>query len=327
MADDPRVSVIIPTYQRAQWLGRAIDSVLAQTMPHFELIVVDDGSTDETDAVVSAYRDGRIRYIQHGENLGSSEARNTGVEASRGEYVAFLDSDDEWLPRKLARQLDLFEESVDTELGAVNCGLIYDGGGKVPTQMWMPSARGWVFPTVLSRREYHDTASMWLIRRTYLDELEGPFDERLRYTQVADLLVRLARLCRFDYVPELLLIYHDHNTLPKNALYPIELRRRCYDLYVEKHRADLEQHPKAFSWLLTMYAARYLGEGLSAEARRNLVRAVRLDALYVRAWVLLLFSVVGRDAYALARTLRRRVSGGRMYGHRIVENDEYRQPS
>ena len=104
---EPRVSVVIPAYRRDDVLGRAIDSALAQTVD-VEVLVVDDGSEDDTAAVVAAYGD-RVRYLVHDRNRGVSAARNTGVAAANGEYVAFLDSDDEWLPRKLAAQLDRIE--------------------------------------------------------------------------------------------------------------------------------------------------------------------------------------------------------------------------
>jgi glycosyltransferase involved in cell wall biosynthesis len=101
----PRVSVVIPTYNRAHMLGRAIRSVLAQTLRDLELIVVDDGSTDDTARVVAATADPRVRSMRLERNGGLSRARNAGVAASRAAWVAFLDDDDEWLPARLERQL------------------------------------------------------------------------------------------------------------------------------------------------------------------------------------------------------------------------------
>jgi len=101
----PQVSVIIPTFERAPLVVRAIASALDQTMDELEVIVVDDGSTDETAAVVGALNDRRIRYFRHLRNRGGGDARNTGIDVARGAYIAFLDSDDSWLPAKLAVQL------------------------------------------------------------------------------------------------------------------------------------------------------------------------------------------------------------------------------
>lgn len=102
-------SVVIPSFNRAYCLSRAIESVLEQSFSNFELIVVDDGSTDETEELVSSYLvDSRVRYFKT-ENQGVSRARNFGVEQARGEYLAFLDSDDQWLPNKLQLQMSFLE--------------------------------------------------------------------------------------------------------------------------------------------------------------------------------------------------------------------------
>src|SRR5262245_46961170 len=102
----PKVSVIIPTHNRADFLRDAIFSVLNQTFQDFEIIVVDDASTDNTSEVIGAFNDERIRYLRHDTNKGGSAARNTGILNSQCDYIAFLDDDDQWLPEKLAKQVD-----------------------------------------------------------------------------------------------------------------------------------------------------------------------------------------------------------------------------
>ena len=104
----PTVSVIIPAYNREGTVLRAINSVLGQTFRDLEVIVVDDGSTDRTVEVVNQDQDGRIRLLRHIRNMGAAEARNTGMKAAAGRYIAWLDSDDEWMPDKLQVQLDAF---------------------------------------------------------------------------------------------------------------------------------------------------------------------------------------------------------------------------
>ena len=107
----PNVSVILPAFNRVSLLGRAIDSILSQTYSDFELIVVDDCSTDNTEQFVAelASKDGRIRYIKHSENSGVATARNTGIDLSAGRYIAFQDDDDEWLPDKLERHVAILD--------------------------------------------------------------------------------------------------------------------------------------------------------------------------------------------------------------------------
>ena len=104
----PDISVVIPAYNRATTIARALNSVLAQTFQDLEVIVVDDGSTDHTSEVIQQIGDARVEIIRHTRNQGAAEARNTGMKAAGGKYIAWLDSDDEWLPDKLQVQLDAF---------------------------------------------------------------------------------------------------------------------------------------------------------------------------------------------------------------------------
>lgn len=105
MIESPKVTVVIPVYNREKYIGDAIDSILAQTFTHFELIVIDDGSTDRTQEVVQSYRDLRIRLVCNETNEGIPRTRNTGIRLARGEYLAFLDSDDRAYPERLAKQV------------------------------------------------------------------------------------------------------------------------------------------------------------------------------------------------------------------------------
>ena len=123
MNKKPTVSVIIPTYNRAHLVGRAIQSVLEQTYKDFELIVIDDGSNDNTEYIIKEFqkKDKRIKYIAYKKNKGGSAARNAGIKSSKGEYIAFLDSDDEWLSEKLEKQIRLFS-SMPAKVGVIYCG-------------------------------------------------------------------------------------------------------------------------------------------------------------------------------------------------------------
>lgn len=126
--EKPTVSVILPTYNRAHLVGRAIQSVLDQMYQDFEIIVVDDGSGDNTEEIINGFTDTRIRYVKHQKNKGGSAARNTGIKLAKGKYIAFQDSDDEWLPDKLEKQMKAFKKASD-EVGVVYTGFhrIKDG--------------------------------------------------------------------------------------------------------------------------------------------------------------------------------------------------------
>src|SRR5262249_1271847 len=121
----PAVGVVIPVHNRPAAVRRAIDSVLAQTRQDFELIVVDDGSDSAVAEAVHAIDDARVVFIRHAVNRGASAARNTGVRASRAPLIAFLDSDDVWLPTKLERQLEVFTRASE------RLGLVYTGSERI----------------------------------------------------------------------------------------------------------------------------------------------------------------------------------------------------
>ena len=126
MPQTPRVSVIVPTHNRADLLPRAVDSILAQTYGDYEMVIVDDCSADNTQDVIAGFSDPRIRSFRHDRNRGQSAAINTGIAHARGEYVGFLDDDDEWLPTKLEGQVALLEASSPDS----SAGLRLDGPGR-----------------------------------------------------------------------------------------------------------------------------------------------------------------------------------------------------
>lgn len=196
----PLVSVIIPTYNRAQVLGRAVESVLAQTHRHFELIVVDDGSSDHTREVVSQFGD-CVQFVRQG-NRGVSAARNAGIKRSHGDLIAFLDSDDEWLPPKLEKQVALFSG------GDFICHTeeIWCRNGKPVSQKKVHRKQGgWFFERALERCLISPSSVM--ISRSLLDRV-GWFDEDLPAAEDYDLWLRITAFHEVSFVPEPLVIKH-----------------------------------------------------------------------------------------------------------------------
>lgn len=200
------VSVIIPTYNRAKTLPRAVKSVLAQTYQNFELIVIDDCSQDNTDETLEQFDDNRIKYIRHSHNKGGGAARNTGIACAIGKYIAFLDSDDVWLKEKVEEQIKFFKK-LPGEYGVIYTGfnIINSMGYKIKTVS--PELRGDVLNLLLTRN-YIGTLSTPLIKSSYLNQVRG-LDECLPSCQDWDLYIALAQKCKFDYISAPLTDYYD----------------------------------------------------------------------------------------------------------------------
>jgi Glycosyltransferases involved in cell wall biogenesis len=201
------ISVIIPTYNYGRFLREAIDSALAQSYTPLEIIVVDDGSIDDTPQILAEYGD-RIRAIRQ-DNQGVGAARNTGIAAARGEYLAFLDSDDLWHPRKLAAQIARFE--ADPSLGLVHCGAeSIDAAGNT-LSVSLTGMEGWVGPDLLrlDREVIAGPGSNAMVPKRVAEELGG-YDNRLQPSEDWDFCYRVAVRYRVGFVGEVLVTYRQH---------------------------------------------------------------------------------------------------------------------
>ena len=228
----PRVSVIIPTYNRAHVVDRAIRSVLGQTYQDFEIIVVDDGSTDNTEEVVKSFNDFRIRYIRHDENRGGSAARNTGIRAARGEFIAFLDSDDEWLREKLAKQMVLI--STDQDCGAVYTNLLHFSNSGSAKVVMRNQPEGWILKDLLVSNVVGSTSSVVVKRECF--SKAGLFDEKLPSCQDWDIWIRIARHYTFRRIPKPLVRYALH---PNRISTNFEAVLRGHMAIMEKYQDDI----------------------------------------------------------------------------------------
>lgn len=211
MSDGPLVSAVVATYNRANVVATAIESILTQTYKNIELIVVDDGSTDDTPAVLKRYNTSLQVFYQR--NGGPGAARNRGIKAAKGDIIAFLDSDDVWLPSKIERQvavLQRLDESVPCCLCSAHLRFV-DRPTLTSFQNALlnpPDPEGlWLnVPEVLTNR-FVLFNQMVAVRRSALEKVGG-FNERLRFLEDYDLALRLSLLGPFGFIREPLAIWH-----------------------------------------------------------------------------------------------------------------------
>lgn len=192
------ISIIVPVFEQPELLEEALESIHQQTIDGYEVIVVDDASQTDFRPIIEEYD--RARLITHDENRGAAAARNTGIEAAKGDLVAFLDADDIWMPEKLEMQLTVFEQAVE------NIGLVYTGfvQYELDGSKWKryPEARGDIYLKEIERDRVHPTSTV-IVRKDVLDVVGG-FDTDLPSRQDYDLWIRITEHYTVDYVDEIL---------------------------------------------------------------------------------------------------------------------------
>jgi len=233
----PSVSVIIPTHNRANLVDRAIKSVLSQTFEDFEIIVVDDASSDDTEQAIKRFKDRRIRYVRHHENMGAPATRNTGIRMARGDYIGLLDDDDEWVATKLEKQVNRFKES-SGGTGVVYSGFeVIDQNGRI-VQTMFPEFRGNLCMRLLERNMIGGS-SIPLIKSECFNDVEL-FDVELKSCQDWDIWLRISKQYEFDFVPEVLVKIYDHgNQISTDYSSMIPGRTSM----IEKHTDEFRKHP------------------------------------------------------------------------------------
>lgn len=208
-APSPTVSVIIPSYNHAAYIGECIESILAQTFTDFELIIVDDGSPDDSDRVIRGYTDPRIRYHRQPNGGRPALTRNKGVEMARGKYVTFVDSDDRWRPEKLAKQVEAARLHPEAALICSKAEQFNDDGPMCILPHYRFKRSGQVFPFLLF---YNFILTLTvMVRKSVLDEV-GSFDPRPEFRAVEDyeLWLRIAAKYPIHFIDEVLADYRIH---------------------------------------------------------------------------------------------------------------------
>ena len=286
----PAVSVVIPNFNRAAVVLRAVESVLAQTLGDFELLIVDDASTDDSLQVLGTLTDPRIRVIAHESNRGAGAARNTGISEARAAWVAFQDSDDYWLPEKLERQMDLLNRP-GSNLVAAYCGMLIEpmsGGGSRKTR-YLPDHRispreGQILESLL-RDSFISTQTL-IVQRDVLVQIGG-FDPDIPALIDWECMLRVAQKGPIGLVDEPLVHQRfSENSITRSA----EKRLQARVFLVKKHESLLLRRPEILAAHDYAIAGAYRKLGDMANALHYLREAIRLDPRrlkprLMRAWL------------------------------------------
>jgi len=310
----PLVTAVVRTYNRAVLVGRAIDSVLGQSFEDFELIVLDDCSSDNTPEVVQAYekRDARVRYIRHERNMGTGRGFNTANGAARGKYVAYLDDDDVWRPDKLEKQVSKFESSPQT-VGLLTGGIQYwnsDTGKRLRT--WIPNQRGNVYWESLGQSGgLFGPPSVVMIRRSVIEDI-GPFREDMPRGCCQQYYRRVAKKYEIDFVEDVLLDYYYHKQAITAITTPEDLRKCIVSMRIkiESTEQDLRQVPGIYATELGHLGRYQCLYGQMDEGYASFRRAAQVNGLSVPLAILMLGSKTRhRSTFKVAQWCSQKVGG------------------
>jgi len=293
-----RATAIITTFNRKELARKAIASVLAQTFTDFELIVLDNSSKDGTEEMVKSFNDPRIVYVKHPQ-LTIAAARNLGVKTARGEFLGFLDDDDEWLPKKLELQVGLFDRSPK------DVALVYGGFNRVTVQgeiydTFVPTLRGDVFDGYFCGHDIlTGSASNPLIRKSAFD-VSGLYDERIKSSEDWEMYLRLARDFKFDFVEEPVVNIRAHAGPRLGDR--LEDAAQAELIACEKFKDYLVMHPTCHAYYLQTIGGKYCRIGKSEQGRKYLSEAIAVTPGNMVARVQYVLSFFGAKVYRYFHT-------------------------
>jgi glycosyltransferase involved in cell wall biosynthesis len=290
-ADSPLVSVIIPAFKAAHTIGRAVDSLLAQTRRPDEILVIDDGSPDHLGSVLASYGE-RLLLIRK-PNGGAASARNLGLERSRGQLIAFLDADDYWLPAKLERQLRILKEHPDVGLVAARYYHEWPNSARQLCQGDWPEFYDRVL-TPAGERAFAVATQVWtssvLVRRSVLGDHR--FDDRLKTAEDVDLWARLVLTSSVYLVAEPLASY----VLTAESLSRSDVAGDSRNMLQVVRRNAALLGPDGLHWweakLYRQWAAGHLGEQEAKAALYPAWKRLCLEPLALQAWWIMLKATV-----------------------------------
>ena len=292
------VSVIIPTHNRADFLKSSIASVLSQTYGDFEIIVVDDNSSDHTHEVIKGIKDNRIKYIRHRENRGPSAARNTAIASATGEYIAFLDDDDEWIPEKLQKQVGLLDKSKSNICAIYSNRMVVD---KLSNQIISKSPqakklKGNLLYQLSVGSPIH--TSTVIIKKKCIEKI-GLFDESMSYMEDRDFWIRLSLNWDFEYIDTPLTIAYVHKQ--GHLSESLEGQTGGREKLLERYNDLFSTDRKTWSKLHLIQGAQYCQLKNMKKGRKNLLKGIKIYPFNLKAYLHLFSSLLGPTAYQCLR--------------------------
>ena len=297
MTTGPKVSVIIPTHNRSAFLRSAIISVLNQTFQNFEIIIIDDASEDDTRKVITSFNEARIRGIHNQASKGAAGSRNIGVTNAHGEYIAFLDDDDEWLPAKLERQARLLDNSPQ-EVGGICTG-----------RLVVEKASGRVWPVEnhehcdLSKGNFITTSSL-LLRRRCFDEC-GLFDDEMPTSSDYDMWIRISKRFSFKIIGDSLVKYYVHDDYCLTRDYAKKIRG--LEMLLAKYDSVFRPNSKELSRQYLELGVCYCYQGEVQKGRKAFGTAIRINPCEIRNYFNFGLSLLGAEHFKRLKRLKEKV--------------------
>jgi glycosyltransferase involved in cell wall biosynthesis len=282
----PKISVIIPTHNRAEFLRSATTSVLNQTFQDFEIVIIDDASKDHTREVIAHFNDARIKVLHNQVSKGAAGARNIAIMNSNCEYIAFLDDDDEWLPEKLKIQTCFLDNS-PPEVGGVctGCFTIEKVSGRV-LSIYNPEMND------LSKDNFITTSSVLLKRECF--EKCGLFDESMLSCSDYDMWIRISKDFSIKFIKNALVKYYIH----KNSLtFDYEKKTRGLEILFEKHDDFFKKNYKEYSKQYLDLGVRYCYKGEVQKGRKAFSKAIRMNPFEMRNYFNFILSLLGAEKF------------------------------
>ncbi|SPP99511.1 putative Glycosyl transferase, family 2 [Candidatus Sulfobium mesophilum] len=304
------VSVVIPAYNSEAFLEKTLQSVFSQTFRDFEVICIDDGSTDSTPQVIRKHGQS-VRYVYQ-TNRGAAVARNRGIGMARGEFLAFLDADDRWLPDKLARQVRYLQENRDVAMVHSNVCVI-DSRDSI-TKPCLPISerhRGFQIFTELYLGNFIATPSSVMVRRSCLDAV-GNFDETMRCCEDFDLWLRIAANCKIGYQDVVMVKYRMHETNVSNDKMAMNITvKRVIDGIKVKYPEKVSSIPTEKMRKRVFDLNRWIGLGYFrqydlASARKHFLGALKCRRTSIPLYIYLLSTFFGKDIIGMIRNVKKR---------------------